>query len=254
MNIKIHIHPKYEKLSNTIKEIPNNAYTIKETFCNKRNTVELVNILGYDFVVKKYRKPNIFNRIIYTFFRKSKACRAYEHALTVLRHGVSTPFPVAYIETKKNKLFHTGYFISEYMPYPVLGELFNTINDKKEYEKIKEDFIDFTIRLHEKGILPLDYNSNNIFYYKENEHYKFALTDINRAKFGKSISKYRDTMISFEQLGVPTKYLFNVIVEYTSRREMDLELSLYILLKFRIKKRIKKFIKKKLSFFIHKQQ
>ena len=131
-----HIHKKYESLTIEIKKIPDGNFRPIRTFCNKRNTVELTTIGENNFVVKKYKVPNIFNRIIYTFFRRSKARRAYENAQRIIRHGISTPFPVAYIETKRGGLFHTGYFISEYMEHPTLENIKENITGA--YTKAKK--------------------------------------------------------------------------------------------------------------------
>lgn len=234
----LHIHKKHEALAKEILEIPNGKHPVLHTFCDNRNRVELIEIEGTKLVIKRYKRPNICNRVIYTFFRKSKARRAYEHALRILRCGVSTPFPVAYMEQKRFGLYHTGYFVSEYMNLPTLKEWDPATHDKAENERMKKDFINFTIELHQKGILPLDYNTKNIFYRKDEASgcYKFALTDINRAKFG-HISHYKDAMRSFEQLGIPAENLVQIISEYTTRQGSDLEASLFVALLYRIRKR-----------------
>ena len=244
--MKIKIHKKHESIAAELKKIPDRQYKSIHTFCNKRNTVELVEINGTTFVIKQYKVPNIFNRIAYTYFRKSKAQRAYEYALKILRCGISTPFPVAYIETTRGGLFHTGYFISEYIPHPTLDTWREQEHSEAENTKLAEDFINFTIDLHEKEILPLDYNPGNIFYYKDEKsgEYRFALTDINRAKFGR-LSRYKDTMHSFEQLGLSAQELYTILTEYCKRRNLDIEASLFVVLYYRIKKRIKKMIKQK---------
>ena len=242
-----HIHPKYIYLKEEISNIPNNNYECLHAFCNNRNIVEQIKIKDCLFVLKKYRVPHFANRIIYTFFRKSKARRAYDNALKILRFGVSTPFPVAYIETKKKGLFHTGYFISEYMDYPTLAHYKDIELSEEDNKKFKEDFLNFTIELHEKNILPLDYNTGNIFCYKDKEsgRYKFALTDINRATFG-NFSKYKP-MLSFAQMGLSPKDLVNVMTEYSSRRKLDLEASLFLVLYYRIKRRIRVFLKQEIK-------
>ena len=244
--MKIKIHKKHESIAEKIKAIASNGYHGIHTFCNRRNTVELIEIEGTTFVVKRYRVPNIFNRIAYTFFRKSKAQRAYEYALRILRNGISTPFPVAYMETSRHGLFHTGYFVSEYIPHPTLDTWRAEEHSKAETDRLVKDFISFTIELHEKEILPLDYNPGNIFYYKEegSEQYRFALTDINRVKFGR-LSRYKDSMHSFEQLGLPTDKLQSIISAYCRRRGLDIEASLFVVLYYRIRKRIRKAIKRK---------
>lgn len=245
-----HIHPKYIYLKEQISKIPNGEYECLHTFCNKRNIVEQIKIENCTFVVKKYKVPNFANRIIYTLFRKSKAQRAYDNALKILRFGVSTPFPVAYIEIKKKGIFHTGYFVSEYMNHPTLANYKNINLSKEENNNFKEDFLNFTIELHEKNILPLDYNTGNIFCYKDEEsgRYKFALTDINRAEFGK-FSPYKP-MLSFAQMGLPPKDLINLMEEYSSRRKLDLEASLFLILYYRIKRRVRKFLKREIKSFI----
>ena len=246
----IHVHPKYIYLKEELSKIPNNNYERLHTFCNSRNIVEQIRIEDCIFVLKKYKVPIFANRVIYTFFRKSKAHRAYDNALKILRFGVSTPFPVAYIETKSKGLFHAGYFISEYMDHPTLAHYKDVELSDEEINKFKEDFLNFTIELHEKNILPLDYNTGNIFCYKEKEsgRYKFALTDINRATFG-NFSKYRP-MLSFAQMGLSPKDLVNVISEYSSRRKLDLEASLFLVLYYRIKRRVRVFLKQEIKSFL----
>ena len=228
----IHVHPKYIYLKEEISKIPDNCYECLHTFCNSRNIVEQTKIGDGVFVVKRYKVPNFANRIVYTFFRKSKARRAYDNALKILRFGVSTPFPVAYIETKRKGFFHTGYFISEYMSHPTLAHYNEAEMGDEEKNIFKEDFLNFTIELHEKNILPLDYNIGNIFYYKDKEsgRYKFALTDINRAT-----------------IGISPKNLVDVITEYSSRRKLDLEASLFIVLYYRIKRRVRIFLKQQMK-------
>ncbi len=240
----IHVHTKYTHIKEKISKIPDGEYKRIHTFCNSRNIVEQIKIEDKTFVLKTYKVPNFANRIIYTLFRKSKAHRAYDNALKILRFGVNTPFPVAYIETKKKGIFHTGYFLSEYMDHPTLANYKNITLNNEDNNKFKEDFLNFTIELHKKKILPLDYNTGNIFCYKDEEsgRYKFALTDINRVEFG-NFSKYKP-MLSFAQMGLQPEHLVDVMTEYTSRRKLDLEVSLFLVLYYRIKRRVKKFFKK----------
>ena len=86
------------------------------------------------------------------------------YAGRLLELGIDTPQPVAYIESKKKGLFTTGYFISEYLPYKLMRDAYNEIQDS-EKRRLTKDFIDFTLEMHSKKVLPLDFNSNNIFYH-----------------------------------------------------------------------------------------
>ena len=108
--MKITIHHNYEYLLGDIKDIIEGNYVAKKVFCHNRNVVEMVNLQGSPFVVKRYKEPNWLNRVVYTWLRKSKARRAYEYALRLLDEGVETPAPVAYIEIKRGRLFSVGIF------------------------------------------------------------------------------------------------------------------------------------------------
>ena len=181
--MKVRIHPEFIGYEQFIKSIPEEKYAVEEVYCNKRNTVTRAEIEGRMFVIKKYKVPTFLNRIVYTWIRKSKARRSFEYADRLLNSGIETASPVAYIEEKKGLFFHIGYFVSEYLPYPVLPEAKHLNTEEKAL--LEQQFVEFTAHLHEKKIIHKDYNSNNIFYHKVNGAYRFALVDINRMAFGK---------------------------------------------------------------------
>ena len=161
--MKVHIHPHYAAYESYIRAIPSEEYEREEVYCNRRNTVERVRFGDKDFVIKKYKRPALINCLIYTWFRKSKAQRAFEYAELFLQRGIETAPPVAYIEIKKNGFFHTGYFISEYLPYPLVTDMFGTEMEEEEKKRLRHDLVDFTLQLHLNKVLPLDYNPKNIF-------------------------------------------------------------------------------------------
>ena len=61
-------------------------------------------------VAKSFKKPNFFNRIVYSFFRDSKAKKSYMYAKKI---GHFTPKPIGYIEFYENKLLSESFFVSE---------------------------------------------------------------------------------------------------------------------------------------------
>lgn len=245
--MKITVHPDYRYLEPQLRKIVSGDYTVEKVFCKKRNIVEKVVLAGRPFVVKTFKRPTLANCFIYTFFRKSKAQRAYEYALMLLEKGVKTPFPVAYIEVKKNGFFHTGYFVAEYFDAPTLSSIIPGQYSWDELSRIGSSFISFTISLQEKRILPLDYNPGNIFYFPDEKSggYNFALTDINRMRFG-GVLLNRNIMRGFEQFGVSTEHLYNFLLCYSAQRGVDLDFCMYQFLSFRIRKKLKRFIKEKL--------
>ena len=60
-----------------------------------------------------YPAANDNQQVVYTFFRPTKAARAFRFAAEFRKRGIVTPHEMAYIEQKEHGLFTTGYFISE---------------------------------------------------------------------------------------------------------------------------------------------
>lgn len=244
--MKILLHPTHTQLSEFIHSIPQGGYQVDETFCQKRNTVQKTTFGAHAYVIKKYKCPTLFNRVVYTWFRKSKARRSYEYALRLLESGIHTAPPIAYIEIRKGLFFHTGYYISAHLDYPLLNQVVDL--EQEEQRKLMNDFIEFTAQLHEKGILHRDYNKGNIFYFKENGKYNFALIDINRVQFSK-IGK-RNSMRAFDQLGIPIEYLFSILSKYSKFRNWNIKESLitYLILEQErsFQRKIKRMIKETL--------
>jgi tRNA A-37 threonylcarbamoyl transferase component Bud32 len=156
-----------------------------KTLHNERNVIKSYHLQTADrqqeLIVKRYKRPNLIQRIIYSFFRKSKAERSFLNARELRNRGIETPQEIAFIEQKKHLLLEHCYYISEsnYAP-PIEKEL--TL--PAEFNKtLAECFADYAAQLHAKGILHHDLNSTNVRYRKTaNNHYTFTVIDINRMK------------------------------------------------------------------------
>lgn len=184
--MKLVLRDKYSHLRTFIESLPDIFDKEGESIFLARNEIRLYDEGGFTLNVKSYKVPILINRIAYTFFRPTKASRAYEHALTLLSKGFQTPDPVAYIETKKSGLLHRSFFISLHTPMDGHMRLFN---DEDASNAGKEDlikaFAEFTARLHEADVLHCDYSPGNILREKVDEmgNYNFSLVDINRMQF-----------------------------------------------------------------------
>ena len=249
--MKVHIHPHYAAYESLIRAIPAGEYEREEVYCNRRNTVEKIRLGDKFFVLKKYKRPALINCLIYTWFRKSKARRAFEYAELFLQRGIETAAPVAYIEIKKNGFFHTGYFLSEFLSYPLVANADKTDMNLEERDALMHDLVLFTLKLHLNKVLPLDYNPKTIFYHKEDGKYNFALIDINRLKLGK-VPGIRLSMAAFSQLGILASDFTKVIPWYAEKRGFDLQECIFFILFSRLKwekqRQIKNYIKSKLHF------
>lgn len=244
--MRICVSPQYGHLRENIMRIVAGDYVASKVYCHKRNIVEKVVVQGGEYVVKTYKRPNLFNRVVYTFLRKSKAERAFLNARRLLGLGVDTPLPVAFVNVYKGGLFCRGFYIAEYVPYNTMSDAFNGVAPESNDLCLKRDFVNFTLSLHGKCVLPLDFNSGNIFYHYDAVagEYRFALTDINRMRFGKRPSVF-EVMRSFEQFGVQVDALYKLAVYYSSYTGRDLELSMFAFLYYRLRSRVKHAFKDK---------
>lgn len=216
--MKVEIHPDYEHLRDWVEGIPGSVPDEAGIIRDYRNVLYKERVGGETFVVKKFKRPNLFNRFVYGTFRKTKARRSFEHARRLSAMGIETAPPVAYIEIRKGGLFHTGYFISANLSYPLLKEAV----EHPDREKIWQDFALFTADLHRRGVNHRDYNTENIFFRKnESGNYVFALIDINRMTF-RPLSK-RKCVDSLKRLGLPLSVLVRIMERYTEVRGWNTE-------------------------------
>ncbi|WP_308991242.1 lipopolysaccharide kinase InaA family protein [Mariniflexile litorale] len=168
-----------EKLSNVI----HNFDTFKGGV-GKRNIIKIIPLEGVSLNIKAFKIPNTVNKIVYNFFRKSKAQRSFEYANKLMALGVGTPKPIAYFEFKSLFFFNKSFYVSEQldcdMTYRALTKDFNI----PDYENILRAFTRFTFSLHEKGIQFLDHSPGNTLIKKNGNNYDFYLVDLNRMNFG----------------------------------------------------------------------
>lgn len=244
--IKYHINNEYSHLTDCILKVPGHDYEAKRVFCNHRNTVELVNMGGRDYVVKRFKRPTWANCFIYTFFRKNKARRAYTHAIRLLDCGIDTPVPVAYMTRNRYGLFHTGWFISEYVPYPSLEATLKSPEFHGNRDAVLKEVVEFTCELHKKGIRHKDYNPGNILIHFSPTTGKaeFTLIDINQMSFGHRPG-IRKSVISFMQNTMRLKEDIMPLVRYYSRlRRMPFVLCRHACYRYDFLRGIKRTLKK----------
>ena len=232
--MKVTINPKYEKARAAIEQVLKGTYTPTHTYCNQRNIVEKIEIDGKPYVLKKFKPTGLLNGIIYTFFRKSKAHRAYEHAEFLLANGIDTAIPVAYAENRRCGIFRSGYFLSEFIDAPLVSDIYDPDFPADGKKRLCMFIAKFIFDMHQKGIMPLDLNPGNIFYRNLNGRPVFALIDINRMKTGK-IPTMSQAMRAFFQLGVSAWNLTDILPHYMWHSGYDFNESAYHVLRWRHK-------------------
>lgn len=184
MIMKRVINKEYEHLTDFVCALPEGTFDNEgKVIYDGRNRVKIFDVDGRKIVVKRFKQPHKLNRFVYSYFRGTKAERAYRNALALEQYGVDTPKPIAYIDMASKGLVTNSYLVTEYTDYLPIKDLFK---EEKFFQVMGMNaFVKFTVSLHEKGIQHNDYNLTNVLYRKNEDHtFDFMLIDINRMEFG----------------------------------------------------------------------
>lgn len=216
--MKVYINPKYDYISEFLNSIPDIFTRKGELIYNSRNTIKLFKIEDLTINIKSFQKPNIINRFVYKYIRKSKAERSYLNALKVLEKGIKTPEPIAFIETWKNGLIDKSYYVSIHEQVEgTMKEIYK--RPGHENRELIQAFTLFTVEIHKKGILHKDYSPGNILFKKAENGYQFYLIDLNRMSF-KNIH-ILESCKSFSRLHADGETLNFIGEEYSKKRKYN---------------------------------
>lgn len=182
MKTKIVVNKPYKAaLGDFVKSIPASNEQLGQVIYAGRNTIYHINVDGIDLSIKSFKVPMLINRIAYTFFRKSKARRSYEHAVALQQMAFDTPDPVAYIETYKHGLLERSYYVCLMLTDAQNIRQWET---RPDCDLIIEGTSQLMVRLHRAGVFHRDFTPGNILYTPD---YRFYLIDINRMQIGGNI-------------------------------------------------------------------
>ncbi|MCB0446729.1 MAG: lipopolysaccharide kinase [Gelidibacter sp.] len=181
----VHFHKDYESKAYDVLEIVRDFYNKGENvLLNERNSIKSFDLKGEKINIKSFKKPNVFNAFVYKFLRKSKAKRSFEYAQKLIECGISTPFPIAYIEEFSALGLKNSYYISKHIDYDF--DFRDLIHQPQFPDRVRilQEFTKFTFKLHENDINFLDHSPGNTLIVKRgNGLYDFYLIDLNRMTF-----------------------------------------------------------------------
>jgi tRNA A-37 threonylcarbamoyl transferase component Bud32 len=150
----------------------------------KRNKIKLFELEGNVINIKSFKKPNFINKIVYRYFRKSKAKRSFEFATYLLENAIGTPQPHAFAENFDWIGLVDSYYASEHLQADLTFRELVEIPNYPERDKILRQFTRFSYLLHQKGIEFKDHSPGNTLIIKnEDGNYDFFLVDLNRMEF-----------------------------------------------------------------------
>lgn len=233
------VHANYKHLKNELLSCIQNFETSGINVVEgERNVIKKFTIKDFQINIKKFKNPNLFNKYIYQFFRKSKAKRSFEYATKLIDCGIQTPFPIAYYEKFEGGLTES-YYISEHVDYDFDFRVLIHNPKFKNREEILRQFANFTFKLHENGINFLDHSPGNTLVKEietknkidtsaplsnlasaplgnrisEDFQYEFYLIDLNRMRF--EVMDFEKRMHNFRRLWLSKTMLKILSEEYS---------------------------------------
>jgi tRNA A-37 threonylcarbamoyl transferase component Bud32 len=217
-----------------------------------RNNIKLFDIDGKTLNIKSFKKPRFINKIVYQYFRKSKARRSFEFATFLLEKGIGTPQPYAFAENFDAIGLTDSYYVSEHLIADLTFRELVEFPDFPERDKILRQFTQFSYLLHQKGIEFKDHSPGNTLIVKNKlGNYDFFLVDLNRMEFHENM----DFNLRMKNLSRLTPFKDMVVImsnEYAKisgeREQMVFETLWKHTTEFQLKYDRKKKLKKKFHF------
>lgn len=199
-----------------IRNFDSEGVTIK----SDRNVIKVIDTPAGQVNVKAFKVPSLLNRIVYTFLRKPKGLRAYIYPQEMHRRGVATPEALAYVEERRGGLIARSWLATRQCGLTRrMYEFGDKAMDNPADREIVAAFARFTARMHDAGVLHLDYSPGNILFDNVNGQWQFSTVDVNRLRFGK-VSMARGCANFARLWGQPE--MFRIIArEYAAARGFD---------------------------------
>jgi hypothetical protein len=154
-----------------------------------RNKIKLFDYNNIKINIKSFKIPNFFNKIVYRYFRDSKAKRSYNFAKILESKAIGTPMPIAFYEEFSFLGLGKSYYVSEHLEFDLMFRDLVDNENYPNYQLILKQFTAFCYKLHQNGIEFLDHSPGNTLIKKiDDTTYSFYLVDLNRMKFHNEMS------------------------------------------------------------------
>jgi tRNA A-37 threonylcarbamoyl transferase component Bud32 len=199
-----------------LKNISEFFKTSTQNIHKARNHIKIIKYKNKELVVKSFKIPHILNKIVYTFFRPSKAHKSYTNSIRV---GQFAPKAVGFVEFKKFGLLHSSFFVADNFKYNfTIRQPLTNISFPNKNEVFKS-YAKFVFQLHENNILHLDLSPGNVLVKQTQDGYEFKIVDINRMKFQKLSADKR--LKNFEKLWAKDEDMTVIAKEYAKISSLD---------------------------------
>ncbi len=186
---------------------------------NRVGVVALPNQEGkeIDIVIKEFRSTGV-NKLK-SFFLPGKAFKAWRGAVALMKRGIETPTPVAYLEKRKGIFLEQSFFLAERVDGVEEIRFLLLRLSPSELRKLLISLGRYLSLGHEKGVLHRDLSDGNILVRKDKTgEFRFFLIDTNRIKLKKKVGHLRG-LKNIIRMGVPDEFQRYFLEQYlgTSR-------------------------------------
>lgn len=234
--MRIYLNPAYACLQSFVERLPE-AFDANEgtLIFHLRNTVRFFEVEGLRLAVKRFKRPDRFHAFVYGCLCRSKARRAYEHAVRLRALGIDSPQPVAWCECRHRGLLTDSFLITAQVDDRPLSEVMARFPEP-ETLSVLDAFTDFIVRLHEAGVEHLDFHHNNVLWHRiePTGEIRFRLIDVNRMRFHGGPLSLRRRMINLRRLACPTEVFLYLTGHYAEACDFDVDDTLLRSLFFRL--------------------
>lgn len=185
---RITYHTNIPELKDFMENLPDIFSREGKTIKSGRNKIKIIEYGGVPLCVKSFIKVSVFNRIMYSWFRATKAKRSFQIAEKLIKKGIETPFPMGYAEvTGKGGMIRTSFYVSAFLEHEwMLGDVLP--EEHPEGKQIISEYARFMAKkVHPAGVWHKDMSNGNVLINRYRSEYSFALIDLNRTRFKKKI-------------------------------------------------------------------
>lgn len=219
-----------------------------EIIYDKRNKIRRITLSdGRHIILKKYKKPNFFQRICYSTLWSNKAKKAYIFGNRLLFLGIDTPEPIACV-TYYNSIgmVEEYYFLSTEDTRPDCRILRDGNMDNPQ--PLIDALSQYLIFLHQQGFLHGDTNLSNFLYEKKADGtYHFAVIDTNRSRFLHSPASKKEALSNLVRITHDRQLLSSIVHSYATQRQWNAEEAVKSVLRLLDKREKRKLLIKRLK-------
>lgn len=189
MNLKEKVNLDFKDFEGFMRTLPTAFANKGQTLKNDRNEIKIIEHDGLKLCIKSFNRVTAFNKIMYSWFRATKAKRSYNVARRLEHLGIHTPRPVGYVEVYgKWHILKSAYYVSLYLDHQFdMKDVLEKSIDCQE--KILTSFAhEMATVVHPAGAWHNDLSPGNVLINRvDTDRWSFSFIDLNRLTFRRRI-------------------------------------------------------------------